>query len=97
MEKLASKALVGPVAVGEAPEGYGEAVATALRLMDTLQECNGEVLAGREALRSIELQAGELSSILSNIPHDIRVANGLPGGVIYAPVAVNDDSYKVAA
>jgi hypothetical protein len=97
MEKLAREALVKTVAVGEASEGYGEAVATALRLMATLQECNGEVLAGRQAMRSIELPAEELSSILSNIPHDIRVANGLPGGVIYGPVAVNAVSYKVAA
>ncbi len=79
----------------ESHESYAEAIAEARELLADIKSYEGQMITDRAVWTEIENKAANLSTILTTLPEDVRDANNLPGGRIYAPVA-NDESYAVA-
>ena len=78
-------------------ESYAERIAEAQPLFERVIK-GGESITTMEEYRALEADAAALSTILAQIPSEVRSAHGLPEGYIYAPKeAVNDDVYAVAA
>jgi hypothetical protein len=65
--------------------------------LDKLKGFEGEVITDTAVYREVERLAAEVSAGLVMIPEHIRVASGLPGGVIHShQEAKNDGLYQVA-
>ncbi len=78
-------------------EKFSSSIEVAQALLTDIKQYEGAVIRDAELYKAIEEIAAELSTWLAGIPSEVRVANGLPGGVIHAPGAANDEQYQVAA
>jgi len=82
----------------ESQEQFAEAIEQAKQLYGEIKKFADRETINREEYILVENLAAALSSKLVLIPNEIRLANGLPGGTIFAPrEAANEDRYQVAA
>ncbi len=82
----------------ESQEQFAEALEQAEQLYSEIKKFADRETINREEYILVENLAAALSSKLALIPNEIRLANGLPGGTIFAPrEAANEDRYQVAA
>jgi hypothetical protein len=97
MEGAPTKESVVVAEQGPQVESYAELIAEAQPLFETISN-RSESIATMEEYRALEADAAALSTILVQIPSEVRLAHGLPGGYIFSPQeAANDEVYRVAA
>jgi hypothetical protein len=96
MEGVPKTEVIPAVDQVESNESYAEVVAEAHERLANLKVYEGQTIVDRAVWTAVEDEAANLSTILATIPEEVRVANNLPGGRIYAPAA-NDERVALAS